>query len=180
MGLQEGGRFCIFLWKVETGSRPSSYLTNGLKGTERCLRITGFAGSTAPTKGVLLERSRRTRPSHVTGSGVRSWIYRSSQPGRHPLQAHDSEVPYLSLKAAREERDKLAGQVARGVSPAHEQKKQRREAQRERAEGCGSDPTFVHSRTGIAPKRVGIIAAIQSRSAAPSTIRFFLPSVTSC
>jgi hypothetical protein len=50
--------------------------------------------------------------------------------------------PDLSLKTAREERDRLAGQVVRGVSPAEERQKERFE-QKERAEGRGSDPTLT-------------------------------------
>jgi hypothetical protein len=53
-----------------------------------------------------------------------------------------ARYPDLSLRAAREERDKLAAQVARGVSPAHEQKEQKRE-QKEREQGRGSDPTLA-------------------------------------
>jgi integrase len=94
-----------------------------------------------PTKRLLLS-DRGGLALDVLPSGVRSWIYRYRNQDGTRCKHTIARYPDLSLKAAREERDKLAGQVARGVSPAHEQKKQRRE-QKERAEGRGSDPTFA-------------------------------------
>ena len=47
-----------------------------------------------------------------------------------------ARYPDLSLRTAREERDKLAAQVARGESPAHDLKEQKRE-QKEREQGRG-------------------------------------------
>ena len=55
-----------------------------------------------------------------------------------------ARYPDLRLRAAREERDKLAGKWLGGSSPAHEQKAQRRE-QKAREQGRGSDPTLSHT-----------------------------------
>ena len=94
-----------------------------------------------PTKRLLLS-DRGGLALDVLPSGVRSWIYRYRSQDGSRCKLTIARYPDLSLKGAREERDKLAGQVARGLSPADEQKKQRRE-QKERAEGRGNDPTLA-------------------------------------
>jgi integrase len=78
----------------------------------------------------------------VLPSGVRSWVYRYRSQDGTRCKLTIARYPDLSLRVAREERDKLAGQVARGVSPAHQQKEQKRE-QKEREQGRGSDPTLA-------------------------------------
>ena len=75
----------------------------------------------------------------VLPSGVRSWVFRYRSKDGVRSKMLIARYPDLSLRAAREERDKLAGQVARGGSPAHDQKAQKLE-QKERAEGRGSNP----------------------------------------
>jgi hypothetical protein len=66
----------------------------------------------------------------VLPSGVRSWVFRYRSKAGVRSKVTIARYPDLSLRAAREERDKLAVQVARGVSPAHEQ----------RAEGARARP----------------------------------------
>jgi integrase len=78
----------------------------------------------------------------VLPSGVRSWVFRYRSKSGVRCKIAIARYPDLSLRAAREERDKLAAQVARGESPAHDLKEQRRE-QKEREEGRGSDPTLA-------------------------------------
>ena len=78
----------------------------------------------------------------ITPNGVRSWIFRYRDKAGLRCKMTIARYPDLSLRAAREERDRLAGQVARGVLPAHEQKAQKLE-QKEREEGRGSDPTLA-------------------------------------
>lgn len=93
-----------------------------------------------PAKRLLLS-DRGGLALDVLPSGVRSWVYRyRSQDGKR-LKMVLGRYPDLTLRAAREERDKLAGQVARGESPA-EQRQQQRFEQKERAEGRGTDPTL--------------------------------------
>jgi integrase len=75
----------------------------------------------------------------VLPSGVRSWVFRYRSKAGVRCKLTIARYPDLSLRAAREERDKLAGQVARGLSPAHEQKRE----QKEREQGRGSDPTLA-------------------------------------
>ena len=76
----------------------------------------------------------------VLPSGVRSWIYRYRSKAGIRFKLTIARYPDLSLRAARGKRDKLAGEVARGMSPAHDLKEQKRE-QKEREQGRGSDPT---------------------------------------
>jgi integrase len=78
----------------------------------------------------------------VLPSGVRSWVYRYRRQDGKRMKMVLGRYPDLSLKAAREERDKLAGLVARGQSPAEERQKERFE-EKEREEGRGSDPTLA-------------------------------------
>jgi integrase len=78
----------------------------------------------------------------VLPSGVRSWVFRYRDKSGVRCKLTIARYPDLSLRAAREERDKLAGEVARGLSPVHEQKAQKREL-KEREEGRGSDPTLA-------------------------------------
>jgi integrase len=93
-----------------------------------------------PSKRLLLT-DRGGLALDVLPSGVRSWVFRYRSKAGVRSKMTIARYPDLSLRAAREERDKLAGQVARGVSPAHEQKAQKLE-QKEREEGRGSDPTL--------------------------------------
>ena len=78
----------------------------------------------------------------VLPSGVRSWVYRYRRQDGKRMKMVLGRYPDLSLKAAREERDKLAGQVAHGESPA-EKRLQEKFEQKERAEGRGNDPTLA-------------------------------------
>ncbi len=78
----------------------------------------------------------------VLPSGVRSWVYRYRRQDGKRMKMVLGRYPDLSLRVAREERDKLAGQVARGESPA-EKRLQEKFEQKERAEGRGSDPTLA-------------------------------------
>jgi integrase len=94
-----------------------------------------------PKKRLLLS-DRGGLALDVLPSGVRSWIYRYRNQDGTRSKLTIARYPDLSLRSAREERDKLAGQVARGVSPAHEQKAQKLE-QKERKQGRGSDPTLA-------------------------------------
>jgi Arm DNA-binding domain len=73
---------------------------------------------------------------------VRSWVFRYRDKAGVRCKLTIARYPDLSLRAAREERDKLAGEVARGLSPAHDLKEQKRE-QKEREQGRGSDPTLA-------------------------------------
>jgi integrase len=57
----------------------------------------------------------------VTPGGVRSWVFRYRLNGNREKLVL-GRYPDLSLKAARAQRDKLAGQVAIGESPAQERK----------------------------------------------------------
>jgi integrase len=91
-----------------------------------------------PSKRLLLT-DRGGLALDVLPSGVRSWVFRYRSKDGVRSKMTIARYPDLSLRAAREERDKLAGQVARGGSPAHEQKAQKLE-QKERAEGRGSNP----------------------------------------
>ncbi|MFL6429033.1 MAG: tyrosine-type recombinase/integrase, partial [Acidobacteriaceae bacterium] len=91
-----------------------------------------------PSKRLLLT-DRGGLALDVLPSGVRSWVFRYRSKAGVRSKMTIARYPDLSLRAAREERDKLAGQVARGLSPAHEQKAQKLE-QKERAEGRGSNP----------------------------------------
>ena len=77
----------------------------------------------------------------ITPNGVRSWIFRYRNKAGVRCKMTIARYPDLSLKAAREERDKLAGDVARGQSPAHERKAERRE-QKECEQGRGSNPNL--------------------------------------
>jgi integrase len=94
-----------------------------------------------PAKRLLLT-DRGGLALDVLPSGVRSWVYRYRSQDGTRCKMTIARYPDLSLRAAREERDKLAGQVARGLSPADEQKKQKREV-KEREAGRGSDPTLA-------------------------------------
>jgi hypothetical protein len=106
----------------------------------------------------------------VLPSGVRSWVYRYRRQDGKRMKMVLGRYPDLSLKAAREERDKLAGLVARGQSPAEERQKERFE-EKEREEGRGSDPTLAQF--------TAVIGGILSRYAAAWITRFFLLSETS-
>lgn len=69
-----------------------------------------------------------------------------SRQGRRALQMTIARYPDMSLRAAREERDKLAAQAARGEPPAHDMKEQK-----EREEGRGAIPRLRNSQSaGIA------------------------------
>jgi integrase len=72
----------------------------------------GTRYSKADGNGLLLD---------ITPGGVRSWVYRYRLNGKREKLVL-GRYPDLSLKAARAERDKLAGQVAKGQSPALEKK----------------------------------------------------------
>ena len=105
--------------------------------------------------------------------GIRSWVFRYRDKAGVRCKLTIARYPDMSLRAAREERDKLAAEVARGLSPAHDLKEQK-----EREEGRGSDPTLAQFaerwyRELILPPRAKTIAATPSQSAAPWTIRFF-------
>jgi hypothetical protein len=94
-----------------------------------------------PQKRLLLS-DRGGLALDVLPSGVRSWVFRYRSKAGVRSKVTIARYPDLSLRAAREERDKLAARVAHGVSPAHEQKEQKRE-QKEREQGRGSDPTLA-------------------------------------
>jgi integrase len=60
----------------------------------------------------------------VLPSGVMSWLFRYRRNGKQERLAL-GRYPAMSLALARQERDKKAGQVARGDSPAEQEKKAR-------------------------------------------------------
>jgi integrase len=60
----------------------------------------------------------------ILPSGKMSWLYRYRLDGKYG-KVNLGHYPDLSLKAARDKRDKLAGQVASGKSPAAEKKLER-------------------------------------------------------
>lgn len=93
-----------------------------------------------PTKRLLLT-DRGGLALDILPSGLRSWVFRYRSKAGVRCKMTIARYPDLGLKAAREERDKLAGQVARGLSPAHDKKVERQE-QKNREEGRGSDPTL--------------------------------------
>jgi integrase len=93
-----------------------------------------------PKKRLLLS-DRGGLALDVMPSGIRSWVYRYRRQDGSRMKMTLGRYPDLNLKAARDERDKLAGQVARGESPADQRQKEKFE-QKEREEGRGSDPTL--------------------------------------
>lgn len=93
-----------------------------------------------PSKRLLLT-DRGGLALDLLPSGVRSWVYRYRRSDGKRLKMNLGRYPDLGLRAAREERDKLAGQVARGESPA-EQRQQVRFEQKQREQGRGSDTTL--------------------------------------
>jgi hypothetical protein len=127
-----------------------------------------------PQKRLLLS-DRGGLALDVLPSGVRSWVFRYRSKAGVRSKVTIARYPDLRLRAAREERDKLAAQVARGVSPAHEQKEQKRE-QRSASKAAGAILPSRNSRSaGIASsccRRRGVtIAGILNPSAARSTTR---------
>jgi integrase len=74
--------------------------------------IAGSRYSKADGGGLLLD---------VTPGGVKSWVFRYRLNGKREKMVI-GRYPNLPLKAAREKRDVLAGRVAKGESPASEEK----------------------------------------------------------
>ena len=74
--------------------------------------IAGSRYSKADGGGLLLD---------VTAGGVKSWVFRYRLNGKREKLVL-GRYPDMTLKAAREERDKLAAKVAKGESPAPERK----------------------------------------------------------
>lgn len=79
----------------------------------RALRVKAVRYMVCDGRGLYLE---------VLPSGHRSWIYRYRLNGR-PEKVQIGPYPELSLKNARQERDKRATLVARGESPSDQKKK---------------------------------------------------------